>query len=205
MKRRNLFLVATFLLSFFMVNAQNTQKGDKIVSLGLGFGNNYTSGGDEFSISFLPISASFEYIIKDELFSNGKGALGIGAFAQYMNYNYEVTNNSNTNTETTDMAILKSALAGTSANDWKYKTFIFGPRGYLHYSLLDNLDTYTGLMLGLDHVSWGTGNDNYNETTLAFAWFLGGRYYFNDILAGMLELGYGPTYLNIGIAYKFAN
>jgi len=38
---------------------------------------------------------------------------------------------------------------------------------------------------------------------VAYSWFIGGRYYFSDKFAGMLELGYGITYLNLGIALKF--
>jgi hypothetical protein len=58
-------------------------------------------------------------------------------------------------------------------------------------------------MLGLDYVGWGTGDTNYNETAFIWSWFVGGRYYFTDNFAAMLELGYGATYGNIGIAYKF--
>ena len=204
MKNKNLFLAAALVLSFFMVNAQNTEQGDMILNFGLGLGNNYTIGGTGFTTSIPPISASFEYIVKDDLF-DGKGALGVGAYAQYMNYNYEVTNNSGIGGETISASILKSAMVSPSVSDWKYNKFIIGPRGYLHYSFIDKLDTYTGLMLGLDYVSWGTESSDYNDTAFIWSWFLGGRYYFTDNLAAMLELGYGATYANIGIAYKFGN
>ena len=35
-----------------------------------------------------------------------------------------------------------------------------------------------------------------------FSWFAGGRYYFTDNLAGLLEVGYGISYLTLGIALK---
>lgn len=202
MKRRNLLLLSTFMLSFFMVSAQNTEKGDKIINLGLGLGNNYTAGGSDLSSSIPPISASYEYIVKDDLF-DGKGAIGVGAFAQYMNYKYSFTSNPDIGGGVITASVLKSATASPSVNDWKYTKFIVGPRGYLHYSFIDKLDTYTGLMLGLDHVAWGSGNSNYTNSAFIWSWFLGGRYYFNDKLAAMLELGYGATYANIGVAYKF--
>lgn len=205
MKKRNLLLVSTFLLSFFIANAQNTDKGDMILNLGLGFGNNYTLGGDGFSITIPPISASFEYIVKDDLFGDGKGAIGVGAFAQYMNYDYEITSNPTVDNVVINASILKSAMASSSSSNWKYNKFIIGPRGYFHYSFLENFDTYTGLMLGLDHVSWGNGNSDYTHSDFIWSWFLGGRYYFTDNLAGMLELGYGATYVNIGVAYKLGN
>jgi hypothetical protein len=203
MKKRDLFLAATFMLSFIVVSAQNTEMGDKIINLGLGLGNNYTAGGAGFSNSFLPVSASMEMIIKDDLFSDGKGAIGVGGFAQFMNYKYLASDNSNIGGDIINTLILKSAMASSSNSDWKYNKFIIGPRGFLHYNFLDKLDTYTGLMLGLDFVSWGNGNMDYNHTAFAWEWFIGGRYYFNDNLAGMLELGYGATFANIGVAYKF--
>ncbi len=204
MKKRNLILATILMLSFLMVDAQNTEQGDMIINFGFGLGNNYTVGGSGFSNAIPPVSASFEYIVNNDLF-NGKGAFGVGAFAQYMNYNYEINDNPGIDIVggTISAAVLKAATASTSSYDWKYNKFIIGPRGYLHYGFLDKLDTYTGLMLGLDFVSWGSGSSDYNHTDFAWAWFIGGRYYFNDNLAAMLELGYGATYVNIGIAYKF--
>jgi hypothetical protein len=205
MKKRNLFLVAALVLSFFIANAQNTEQGDKILNLGVGFGNNYTAGGSDFSNSIPPLSASFEYIIKGDLFGDGKGAFGVGAFAQYMNYNYEATSYPDIGGGTIEVFALKSAMISTTVDDWKYNQFVFGPRGYLHYSFIDKLDTYTGLMLGLDYISWGRGSSDYTHTDFAWGWFIGGRYYFTDNLAAMLELGYSATYVNIGVAYKFGN
>ena len=60
-------------------------------------------------------------------------------------------------------------------------------------------------MLGLDYISWGRGSSDYTHTDFAWGWFIGGRYYFTDNLAAMLELGYSATYVNIGVAYKFGN
>ncbi|NTW32641.1 MAG: hypothetical protein HGB12_08465, partial [Bacteroidetes bacterium] len=44
-----------------------------------------------------------------------------------------------------------------------------------------------------------------SENYSGFAWtmFLGGRYFFNHDYGALLELGYGVTYINIGIAKKF--
>ncbi len=38
---------------------------------------------------------------------------------------------------------------------------------------------------------------------LVSSFFIGGRYYFSDSMAAMLELGYGVAYLNLGVAFKF--
>lgn len=209
MKRRNLFLVAALVLSFFIVNAQNTEQGDKILNLGVGLGNNYYSG-IAFSNTFPAVATSFEVIVKDGIFNDGKGALGVGGQLGYVGYKYHYEGLSYGGGVTEVFNVLKSAMAGTSYNEWKYSQFIVGPRGYLHYSFLDKLDTYTGLMLGLEFLSSKGGwsdkpTSTSSSTGFVWAWFVGGRYYFNDQFAAMLELGYGVTYANIGIAYKFGN
>jgi len=203
MKNKKLFLVTVLLWSIFVASAQDTEKGDMVLNFGFGLGNNYTAGGSDFSNSIPPLSASFEYILNDDLF-DGKGAIGLGAFAQYMNYNYKVDYYNGNSIETIDVR-LKSVMVNTSSDDWKYNQFIFGPRAYLHYSFLDALDTYTGVMLGLEYFSWGRNNSSYTHTGFHWSWFIGGRYFFTDNFAAMLELGYGATYANIGIAYKFGN
>ena len=66
MKKRNTLLAAAFMLSFFIVNAQNTEVGDKIINFGLGIGHNYYSGSS-FSTTIPPITTSFEMIVKDKI------------------------------------------------------------------------------------------------------------------------------------------
>lgn len=218
MKKRNTLLVSTLMLSLFMLNAQNTEVGDKIINLGLGIGNNYYSGS-EFSTIIPPITTSFEMIIKDKLFENGKGEFGIGGQLGLVSYKYSYDGLGGSYDidlglgkdigKFVDMSGIGSTVTTSAGSEWKYSSFIVGPRGYLHYGFLDNLDTYTGIMLGLQFVSSKGGWDNVPKTSdfstgFVWAWFAGGRYYFNDKFAAMLELGYGVTYANIGIAYKLA-
>jgi hypothetical protein len=49
----------------------------------------------------------------------------------------------------------------------------------------------------------GTGFD-YSPVSSGFIWsgFIGGRYYFNEKLAALIELGSGIAYLHLGIAIK---
>jgi hypothetical protein len=51
---------------------------------------------------------------------------------------------------------------------------------------------------------WPSGT-YYSANSSAFIWafYVGGRYYFTDSFAAMLELGYGIAWLNIGVAFKF--
>jgi hypothetical protein len=218
MKNRNLLFTTALVLSSFVMNAQNTEQGDKILNLGVGLGNNYFSGNG-YSTTFPPVAASFEVIVKDGLFDDGKGALGVGGQLGYVGYKYfyEGLGGSyefdlglgNGIGQIVDLSgIGSTVVTNSSKSKWKYNSLIIGPRGYLHYSFLDKLDTYTGVMLGLEFLSakggWSDKPKTTNSSTgFVWAWFVGGRYYFNDQFAAMLELGYGITYANIGIAYKF--
>ena len=81
--KKNLF-VKVFMVFLFCavfsigVNAQNTfSKGDKVVNLGVGLGNTFTG-----YTSAIPISGSFEYGIKDNLFDD-KSSLGVGAYVGF--------------------------------------------------------------------------------------------------------------------------
>lgn len=183
--KKNLFI--SFLLLFVSVcaNAQNTfVKGDKVLNLGLGLGTRFYSGSG-YTNKIPPVSASFEVGVKDNLFDE-KSSLGIGGYIGYTGAKWEY-------------------------NDWgyKYSDIIIGARGILHYQLVEKLDTYTGILLGYDIVSakeFGTSTGyDYSSSTggVTWSWFVGGRYYFNDKFAGMLELGYGISYLNIGLSVKF--
>jgi len=84
---------------------------------------------------------------------------------------------------------------------------VVGVKGTFHYPLVDKLDTYGGLMLGYNSNSWkwhGTGVETVDlgGSGLGFSLYAGGRYYFSEKFAAIAELGYGISYLNLGIAIK---
>lgn len=184
MKIKTLFFSALFIFGFFLSQAQEVKQGDKILNLGIGLGSALYSGS-YYKSSVPPISASLEVVVKDDLF-DGKGALGVGGYLGYSAYKWEY-----------------------NAWGYKYTNIILGPRGYLHYNFMEKLDTYAGLLIGYNVVSskefGNRGSQVYSSSSSGLIWsgFIGGRYFFNDKLAGMLELGSGITYLNIGIAVKF--
>ena len=174
------------LLALFVtisVSAQNTfNEGDKVLNLGLGFGSTLYSGS-YYTNKIPPVSASFEIGVKDELFDENS-SIGVGAYAGYTGAKWQY-----------------------SGYGWKYSSFILGGRAALHYQLIDDFDTYTGLMLGINIVSsssFGSVGSISNSagTGLTSSWFVGGRYYFSEQFAGFLELGYGVAYLNLGVAIK---
>lgn len=188
MKIKSLLLATLFAFFYLFASAQEVAKGDKILNLGVGFGTALYSGTG-YNSSVPPISGSLEVVIKDDLF-DGKGALGVGGYLGYASYKWK--------------------YSGSGYDyGWKYTNLIIGPRGYLHYSLLEKLDTYAGVMIGYNIVSAKeTGNSipgyDYSASSsgVIFSGFVGARYFFNDNLAGMVELGSGIAYLNLGVALK---
>ncbi len=184
MKKLLITLSISVLSSVFVLAQESVfNVGDKVVNIGIGLGSTYYSGL-YYKSTIPPISISYEKGIVGDVLE--KGTIGIGAYLGYSGYKWD--------------------YFGVG---WRYNTIILGARGAFHYPILEKLDTYTGILLGYQLVSskrFGDSDPEVNYTTrgsqVAWSWFAGGRYYFSDKLAGMLELGYGITYLNLGIAIK---
>jgi hypothetical protein len=185
MRKLILLVVAvTFTLTQILAQESTFVKGDKVVSLGIGFGTGLYSGTG-YTTTLPPLSGAFEIGVKDGIFE--KGTIGVGGEIGYSGHKWEY-----------------------SGWGWKYSNIIIGARGNLHYPLAKKLDTYTGLILGFNIVStkeFGTAYPGYDYTAsssgLFVGWVVGGRYYFTDKFAGMVEVGVGLVYLNLGVALKF--
>jgi hypothetical protein len=176
-------IVLVFSLTQLLAQQSTFEKGDKVLNLGIGFGSTFYSGS-YYKAGIPPISASYEVGVKDGVLD--KGSIGVGGYLGYSSHKWEYSN-----------------------WGWKYTNIIIGVRGTFHYPLVDKLDTYTGLLLGYNIATskeFGNSIPGYNYSAssggVAYSWYVGGRYYFSDKFAGMLELGYGITYLNLGIAIK---
>ena len=157
---------------------------DRVIGLSIGLGGTLYSGYDSGFSRTPAISLSYEHCVKDNLFDENS-ALGIGGMLGF--------------------ASAKYSAPGDSWS-WKSTNFILGGRGALHYQFIDNLDTYTGLMLGYNIVSTkytGEVSQDASGGGFAWAWYLGGRYYFSESTAAFAELGYGIAVLNLGVALKF--
>ncbi len=164
-------------------------KGDMLLNIGIGLGGKiqYSSSS---KITVPPIPISFEYLVNDNLF-DGKGALGCGGYIGYS--------------------------ASNQPDYWNYgkiieSRLIIGARGYLHYALMDKLDTYTGALLGFKSYKTNYSESIYPESypdhktsdgIVTINLFVGGRYFFNPKWAAMAELGMGISILNLGVAVKF--
>ncbi len=188
MKRKiSLGLLLVFLSAALMAQDPVFLKGDKVLNLTIGFGSSLYSGS--FYKSSVPaLAASYEVGILDNVLD--VGTIGVGGYVGYSSYK-----------STYDYF--------GSSYGWKISDLVIGARGVFHYPFLDKLDTYTGIMLGFRVVSdkyYGDNTYNYNYTGsssgVQFSWFAGARYYFTDNLAALLEVGYGISYINLGIALK---
>lgn len=178
-----LFVVVSFSLAQLSAQDATFEKGDKVLNLGIGFGSTWYSG-TYYKSQVPPVSASLEFGVVDNVLE--KGSVGVGPYIGYSSYKWEY-----------------------SSWGYKYSNIILGVRGNFHYPLANKLDTYVGLLLGYNIVTskeFGTPSGfDYSASSggLRSAGFIGGRYYFKETFAVMLELGYGVTYLNLGIALKF--
>lgn len=160
------------------VSAQDNMfsKGDKVLNATVGLGSSIYGAG--FKTGIPPVGVSFEYGVKDELF-NEKSSLGIGGIVGY------------------------SSATTSTGFAMSYSSIIVGVRGIVHYALVDNLDTYGGLMLGYNAASVKiTGGNSTPAGGVAYGGFVGARYYFSPKFAAMAELGYGIALLNLGVSIK---
>jgi hypothetical protein len=184
---KKIIIILSLVLSICIINASAQEsmfkKGDVVLNGTVGFGSVLFSGLG-YATSFPPVAASLEYGILDKVID--KGSIGVGGYFGYSAYKWE--------------------YAGWG---WKYSNIIIGARGALHYPLIANLDTYTGLLVGFNirtATEFGPSNPLYGYSPTgsgpAWSWFLGGRYYFTKNLAALGEIGYGIAWVNIGIAYK---
>ena len=214
MRSKNLVIIMLLSLGYLFSNAQEIRKGNKLINLGLGLGPFHYS--NHYKTVTPPVSASFEYIVKDDLF-NGKGALGVGAFIGNSVRKSEFYRTSSTYAG----AYLHNKGANINSNTdtygWKYGTTFIGPRGYIHYKPINKLDTYGGIIIGymlqtnkyFGDPFYGINNQtsypNYYPESIKKIHgtvFLGARYFFTEKIAGMIELGSGISRLTLGVSVK---
>lgn len=137
----------------------------------------------------VPVEVSYEKGIIEDFLTEGL-VLGIGANVGYYGYKEEFV----------DL---------TGPYSWKYTNMIVAARALGHYSLIDKLDTYAGLVLGYNVASVkydGAYSEFINSPSvggLVFGGLVGARYEFNPNLGIYAEAGYSISYLNVGLAYKF--
>lgn len=178
------FLLPLVAVALFVMQGYSQDifvKGDRVVNLSVGLGSGLYRGS-AFSDVTPAIAGSFEVGVIDNLFDENS-SLGVGGYLGYT-----------------------GARQNFAGGYFKYSDIILGARGAVHYQFIDKLDTYGGLMLAYDIVSSKTTGTAFDASASSSGFvldiFVGGRYYFTDQVAGLVEIGSGIAYFNIGIAYK---
>jgi len=150
------------------VNAQNTfNKGDKVFQAGIGLGSTY------YYSSMIPISASFELGIKDNLFDD-KSSLGVGGYFGFASGK--------------GLTVLSPVVRGAVHYQFVDKLDTYAGLGL-------------GLRFWSWKSGYWYGTSSGSELIIPF--IAGARYYFSDNIAGFAELGYEIAYLTVGISFKF--
>lgn len=192
MKNRKIIFAFSFLGFSFLCHAQSPfQKGTSLLKAGIGIGSsifNYSGSSQTPAIS-----AQFEKGIWD---IGGPGVVSLGGYVGTKSYKYHYT----------------SAYVDYKQK-WNYT--IIGVRSAYHYTGLksDKADLYGGLMLsynilkykfedknGSSAGSYGIGS--YGNGTGLTA-YVGANYFFTANIGAFAELGYGVSYLTLGITAKF--
>ncbi|MEC7262420.1 MAG: outer membrane beta-barrel protein [Bacteroidota bacterium] len=172
--KKFLSLVAMALLFTTVTVAQEFEQDDNIVSLGIGLGGDF--GSFDTTKSSPGLSLQYEKGIWN---IGEQDVIGLGGYLGYKSYTYK-----------------------TDDADYKWTYTIIGVRGAYHVNSLEveNLDAYGGLMLSYNILSFD-GEGSYGSA-MGLTAFIGGRWYFTDQWAAMAEIGYGVSYLTVGVSYK---
>ena len=170
--------------------AQFFEKGTNVVSAGIGLGGHF--GSYTYGSQTPGLSVQYERGIWDV---GGPGVISLGGYAGIKSYKY-------------------SGSSGGYHFDEKWNYTVIGARSAYHYNALNNdkFDVYGGLMLSYNILSYKysdnsgssvfKGSGSYGSN-LGFSAFVGGRYLFTDNIGAFAELGYGVSYLTLGVAFKF--
>lgn len=198
MKRIEQILGCILLLNVMNVFGQAFQKGNGVLNIGMGLGGyvRYWGGGYSSTPYF---NVSFDYGVYD--FEDPKNlSIGIGAYLGYKSVSYTWY----------DAWWDKQGRLHINEPVKQTWTYInFGIRPSVHYSFDDKAQVYGGFGLGYVNVSYKYSHPDYYYyggsygSYVGITLFAGGRYYFSKSLGAFAELGYGLSYLNLGISLKF--
>ncbi len=191
---KKIYLLIAVIFSAISLNAQSYNKGDMTIGVAVGLPATFDG------LMIPPVSVVGDYMLKPNLF-NDKSALSVGAVVGVSATSYDATIVSSQNFNT-----------------------IVGGRAALHYDIdVKNLDLYAGVVLGLSttisRASYGAvepvkvmgtviteGHEAYSKTNTGFGFgystFVGASYKFAERLSAFAEVGYGISYLQVGIGYK---
>lgn len=182
---KKLIFVVVALAASTTLYAQQFQKGTNILGAGIGLGSSL--GSFTYGSQSPAISLQYERGIWD---IGGPGVISLGGYAGTKSFKY----------------------SGEGFTEkWGYT--IIGIRSAYHYNGIksDKFDVYGGVMLSYDILNYSYKDDNGNSingrgnygSAAGFTLYVGGRYFFTPNIAAFAELGYGVSYLTLGVAFKF--
>ncbi len=161
------------------LQAQPFQKGTTAVNAGIGLGTALGGLGSARPALSLAVDHGMWEI-------GGPGVISIGGYVGNTGYRYKTTG---------------------YTQKWNYT--VVGVRGAYHYNgfaELPKLDVYGGAMLAYNIAKYtadGYTGANTFGSGVGFSAFAGGRWFFTEKIGAYAELGYGVSYLNIGVTFKF--
>lgn len=171
-------IMAATLGSMKSASAQSFKSGDNVISAGIGLGGSYG----------LPISLRYEKGVYD---INSEMSIGVGGM---LGYGFD-----------------SDKVAGIGK--WSYSNLLLGATGTWHFTRFEKLDLSAGLTLGYDIASakWKYENSEHTSQEVAkssaggFLWGLNidAKYYFTENFGAFVGVGYGLSYANVGVCYKF--
>ncbi len=192
------FLVMAVAMVFAFGASAQIQKGESVASANIGLGNSaFPSMG-----ALPPLSLEYEQGIVEGLFGVDGLDLGVGGVLSYTRAKQ-------------DMSAHAAAL-GLNKVGYKYSDFVIAAKASFHYDFFDleQLDTYAAIALGWEIASaktygnWGAYSEYFNDLKYSAGGFfygfsVGARWWFTESIAANLELGYGLSYLKVGVSYRF--
>lgn len=201
---KKILLLVFVTAAFITARGQSFAKQQMDINFGFGIGNTFVHSGAYKT--FPSISTSFDYGVTD--------AISVGGYLGYASATYKYTG--------LEWHPSGNGIGNAYGNyysytdTYKYRFSIIGVRGAYHFAKFipnEHTDLYAGLMLGANFVKYTYTTDSpYAEHVAVaaqsysgFAWsaFLGCRYRFTDNVGIFGELGYGITYLNLGVNFRF--
>ncbi len=174
MKKLTLAFVVIAVLCL-LVSTGNAQyeKGKSYLGPRIGIGVNGSS---------LAFGAGYEYGVTDEI--------SIGGLVDYYQYSY------------------------TAWSDWggKYTYIIIGAQGNYHFGKTlkwdSKLDPFAGVVIGYESITWKWNDQSWGafsptSSGITFGGQAGLRYFLSPSLALYGQVGFGITYLKVGVDFKF--
>lgn len=187
-KLHKLALKTTFIALLFLTTlhcfSQNNhfKKGQATLQAGIGFistldNTNNNGLGISYPLTVPPLSLVADVGITDEISIGG----------------YLATAKSNVYYQD----LFQKIKLGTLSH------FIIGVRGLYHFQLLDALDTYGGAMLGYNALkAKGYDDSEGKDAGITYTLLVGARYPFAKRAGAFIEIGYGVSAINIGLALQ---